>query len=168
MLLEDQTQPLTVAEFTILVNRELGRHYDKSTLRLALNELVAEKRAVMRTETLAERFLRSSEKAVPGTPSAYYFSTVAGAAIPPARTVAIAVEGVDLSQAVSHRNFTKKRGRPVGSKNRNTIAAAKTADASSTVELLIEQLVAERTRNIQAELDDANAKLAQLKKLLAG
>jgi hypothetical protein len=43
----------------------------------------------------------------------------------------------------------------------------KPVDSKSTVELLIEQLVAERTRQIQAELDQANAKLAQLKKLLA-
>jgi hypothetical protein len=40
------------------------------------------------------------------------------------------------------------------------------ADTTSTVELLIEQLVKERTRDIQAKLDEANAKLAKMKNLL--
>lgn len=168
LALEDQIQPLSVAEVTILINRELNRHYDKSTLRLILNELVEEKRVVVRVETLSERSLRSSGRAVPGTPSTLYFSTAGGAHTPPPRTVAVAVEGADLSQATRMRKGMKKRGRPVGSKNRPTIPMpVKSTDAASTVELLIEQLVAERTRHLQAQLDEANAKLAQLKKLLA-
>lgn len=165
LVLEDQTQPLSVAELTILVNRELKRNYDKSTIRLIVNELVRENRVVTRVETLSERALRAREKAVPGTPSALYFSTAGGAHTPPPRTVAVAVEGVDLSESTRMRKGMKRRGRPKGSKNRPTIAMPTTE--ASTVELLIEQLVAERTRHIQAELDEANAKLAQLKKLLA-
>jgi hypothetical protein len=168
LALEDQIQPLTVAELTVLINRELNRNYDKSTIRLIMNELVAEKRAVVRIETLAERALRSEGRAVPGTPSAIYFSSLAGVHTPPARTVAIVVPGTELRSSFGRRPKAKKRGRPLGSKNRPTIPMPLTpVDSKSTVELLIEQLVAERTRHIQAELDEANAKLAQLKKLLA-
>lgn len=168
LVLEDQTQPLTVAEFTILVNRELNRNYDKSTFRQILNELVDQGRAVVRTETYAERALRSEGRSVPGVPSAIYFSATAGVHTPPARTVAIVVPGSELQSTFGRRPKAKKRGRPLGSKNRPTISVPmKTIDAASTVELLIEQLVAERTRELQTKLDDANAKLAQLKKLLA-
>lgn len=167
LVLEDQTQPLTVAEFTILINRELNRNYDKSTLRLLLNELVDERRAVVRTETNAERSIRSEGRSVPGVPSAIYFSASAGVHTPPPRTIAVVVPGSELKSTFGRRPKRKKLGRPVGSKNRPTIQVPTTSvDAASTVELLIEQLVAERTRDIQAKLDDANAKLAQLKKLL--
>ena len=167
LVLEDQTQPLTVAEITILVNRELNRGYDKSTLRLVLNELVDEGVAVTRVETLAERALRANGKSVPGTPSAIYFSSAGGVQIPPARTVAIAVEGAELRNAAGRHKSKKKLGRPVGSKNRPKILLPASAPETLTVELLIEKLVAERTREIQAKLDEANAKLVQLKKLLA-
>lgn len=167
LVLDDQTQPLTVAEFTILVNRELQRNYDKSTFRLILNELVEEGRAVVRTETLDERALRSEGRAVPGVPSTIYFSALAGVHTPPARTVAIVVPGSELKSTFGRRPKSKKRGRPVGSKNRPTIQVpTKSVDAASTVELLIEQLVTERTRELQAKLDEANAKLAKLKNLL--
>lgn len=167
LVLDDQTQPLTVAEFTILVNRELQRNYDKSTFRLILNELVEEGRAVVRTETLDERALRSEGRAVPGVPSTIYFSALAGVHTPPARTVAIVVPGSELKSTFGRRPKSKKRGRPVGSKNRPTIQVpTKSVDTTSTVELLIEQLVTERTRELQAKLDEANAKLAKLKNLL--
>lgn len=167
LVLEDQTQPLTVAEFTILVNRELNRNYDKSTFRLILNELVEEGRAVVRTETLDERALRSQGRSVPGVPSTIYFSATAGVHTPPARTVAIVVPGSELKSTFGRRPKSKKRGRPLGSKNRPAIqVSTKSVDAASTVELLIEQLVAERTRELQTKLDEANAKLAQLKNLL--
>ena len=167
LALDDQTQPLTVAELTIFVNRELGRNYDKSTIRLIMNELVKENRAVTRIETLSERALRSEGRSVPGTPSAIYFSSLAGVQTPPPRTIAVVVPGSELRSVYGRRPKAKKRGRPLGSKNRPTIQLPTTAGAATTVELLIEQLVAERTRHIQAELDEANAKLAQLKKLLA-
>ena len=167
LALEDQTQPLTVAELTIFVNRELQRNYDKSTIRLIMNELVSERRAVVRTETYAERALRSEGRSVPGTPSSIYFSALAGVQTPPARTVAIVVPGSELRSTFGRRPKVKKRGRPLGSKNRPTIVVpAKPADASLTVELLIEQLVKERTREIQTKLDEANAKLATMKNLL--
>ena len=167
LALEDQTQPLTVAELTIFVNRELGRNYDKSTIRLIMNELVKENRAVVRIETLAERALRSEGRSVPGTPSAIYFSALAGVQTPPARSVAIVVPGSELRSTFGRRPKAKRRGRPLGSKNRPPIAMpTQPADATSTVELLIEQLVKERTRDIQAKLDEANAKLAKMKNLL--
>jgi hypothetical protein len=168
LALDDQTQPLTIAELTIFINREINRNYDKSTIRIIMHELVLENRAVVRTETIAERNLRSEGRSVPGVPSTIYFSALAGVQTPPARTVAIVVPGSELRSTFGRRPKAKKRGRPIGSKNRPTIQApVKSADSSLTVELLIEQLVKERTRKIQSELDDANARLAQLKKLLA-
>lgn len=171
LMLEDQTQPLTIAELTVLLNRELQRHYDKATVRLTMNELVQEKRAVVRTETQSERMLRSSGKPVPGTASAIYFSAAGGAHTPPPRTVAIAVEGVDLSKSTLIGKNMKRRGRPrkhhvVKLPITSATDQSATTATITTVELLIEQLVAERTRELQAKLDDANAKLARMKNLL--
>lgn len=173
LALEDQTQPLTVAELTILINRELNRNYDKSTIRLIMNELVSERRAVVRIETIAERALRSEGRSVPGTPSAVYFSALAGVQIPPARTVAIVVPGSELRSTFGRRPAKKKRGRPIGSKNRPTIPMppAKSADRSAhsveaMLEDLIEKRVAIRTHELEERLWDAEQKLAQLKKLL--
>ena len=167
LALDDQTQPLTIAELTIFVNRELNRNYDKSTIRVIMHELVLENRAVVRIETIAERNLRSEGRSVPGTPSSIYFSALAGVETPPARTIAIVVPGSELRSTFGRRPKAKKRGRPIGSKNRPRIQApVKPADASSTVEMLIEQLVLERTREIQAMLDDTNAKLDKLQSIL--
>ena len=167
LALDDQTQPLTIAELTIFINRELNRNYDKSTIRIIMHELVLENRAVVRVETLAERALRSEGRSVPGTASTIYFSALAGVQTPPARTVAIVVPGSELRSTFGRRPKAKKRRRPLGSKNRPTIQVpVKSADSSLTVELLIEQLVKERTRELQTKLDEANAKLATLKNLL--
>lgn len=166
LVLDDQTQPLTVAELTTLVNRELQRNLHNSTIRLIVNELVNEKRAVTRVETQSERALRAGEKPVPGTASAIYFSTAGGAHTPPMRTVAVAVTGVDLSKSTLMRKTMKRRGRPPGSKNKGSNSLPSTPDSTKTIELLIEQLVAERTRELQSKLDEANAKLASLKNLL--
>jgi hypothetical protein len=173
LALEDQTQPLTVAELTIFINRELQRNYDKSTIRLIMNELVAERRAVVRIETLAERALRSEGRSVPGTPSAIYFSALAGVHTPPARTVAIVVPGSELRSTFGRRPKGKKRGRPLGSKNRPTIAMPVKTESQSShsieamLEDLIERRVAARTYELESKLFDAEQKLAQLKKLLA-
>lgn len=174
LALEDQTQPLTIAELTIFINRELNRNYDKSTIRLIMNELVNERRAVVRTETYAERALRSEGRPVPGTPSSIYFSALAGVHTPPARTIAVVVPGSELRSTFGRRPAKKKRGRPLGSKNRPTIQMppAKPADSSSPsfealIEDFIEKRVAIRTQELQMQLWDAEEKLAQLKKLLA-
>ena len=174
LALDDQTQPLTIAELTIFVNRELNRSYDTSTIRAIMNELVNEKRAVVRTETISERNLRSEGRSVPGTPSSIYFSSLAGVQTPPPRTIAIVAPGSELRSTFGRRpKAKKKRGRPLGSKNRPTIVApsAKPADSSSRsfdalLEGFIEERVATRTRELEAKLFEAEQKLVQLKKLL--
>ena len=164
LVLEDQIQPLTIPEITILVNRELNRHYDKATIRIIANELVKEGKAVVRTETLTERQLRAGGELAAGKQSAMYFSTAGGAKTPPPRTVTEAVEGVRLSAAYQR---SKYRRRVNAAKSTVKIPAkASTSVSTNEIALLIEQLVAERTLALQLELDDANAKLAKLKSLL--
>lgn len=163
LVLDDQAQPLTIPELTILVNRELGRHYDKATIRIIANELVKEGKAVVRTETLAERSLRAGGELAAGKQSAIYFSTAGGAKFPPARTVTEAVEGVRLSPAYERRKY---RRRTTAAKSVVTIPAKSVSTDSSDIAQLIEQLVADRTRALRLELDEANAKLEKLKSLL--
>jgi hypothetical protein len=40
-------------------------------------------------------------------------------------------------------------------------------DQGSAIDYLIEKIVSERTRDLQAQLNEANAKLAQFRKLLS-
>lgn len=178
-LLLDQAQPLTVPEIRELaIQAGLSAGYDKFEIALVrqfVNQLVADGLLSTRTETDAERLVRSNGKQTSGLNAALY-----SAAEPvPARTQHVAVEGVRLHTVDERRPKARKRGRPKGSKNRPKAApltAARlterfeeaglptqprvSADAS-TIELLIQKLVAERTADLTARLIQAQSRAEQ-------
>jgi len=195
-LLLDQAQPLTVPEVRELaVQAGLSAGYSKFDLALTrqfVNQLVADGLLHARVETDAERHLRSG-----GKPTAGKNATLYSAADPvPARTQKLAVPGVRL-RTVDDRQPRKpkarKRGRPKGAKNRPKVAEAGLAPArqlaerfaeaglpaqprvvadASTVELLIEKLVAERTQELaaralsaEARAQAAETRLAEIKRV---
>ena len=168
-ILVRQTQPLSVLEITELVSRETKRPYDETYIRLALKELQGAGKVSSRKETVEERSVRGGGNASRSMRASLFWSP---AGIVPARTVAEAVPGLTLFKPESftarkiYKYSTKKQQRehletqlvelpplPVNS-NSNTV-----------VDYLIEKMVAERTADIQAQLDAANAKLAKLQEL---
>lgn len=194
-LLLDQAQPLTVPEIReAAVQAGLAdgyRVFDLALVRQFVNKLVADGLLFHRTETDAERLLRSNGKQTSGLNATLY-----SAADPvPARTLYIAVDGVRLrgvDEKAPRKPKAKKRGRPLGSKNRAKVTPL-TADGlgkrfaeaglptaprvvadASTIELLIEKLVAERTAELAARLlsaesraELAEARLAQIRSAIA-
>jgi hypothetical protein len=56
----------------------------------------------------------------------------------------------------------KSAAKPIGAPDID-----RTSNQGSAIDYLIEKIVAERTKDLQAQLNEANAKLAQFKKLLS-
>ena len=200
-LLLDQAQPITIAEMRELAV-QAGLHggyrvFDMNLVRQFANQLVADGLLFTRTETDAERLLRSGGKQTSGANATLY-----SASDPvPARTATMAVAGVllpGIEDRQPRKPKAKKRGRPKGAKNRPKVAdgglvpvkplAERFAEAglpstpwvtadASTVDLLaaVEKLVADRTASMAARLKAAEARaelaetrLAQIRSAIAG
>ena len=155
-----QTQPLSVLEFTEALSRESNHSYDETYVRLALKNLVNTGRASTRKETFEERKLRSKGSMRTMRASLYW----APAGIVPTRTIAEAVPGLILGQIESftHRKIYKY---PAKKEVELIDATPIQPNSNAVVDYLIEKIVAERTQEIQSQLDAANAKLAKLQEL---
>lgn len=158
----EHTQPLTVAEITAFLNQELGTDYNEPRVRYGLDALVAEKKLFTRTETLEERQLRGNGAKVTLNKPAMLFSTYS---VVPPRTVCEVIPGVIL-KGVDGPRPRKQKSEPVVELKKLAKAKTPTSD-NSALDFLIEKLVAERTQSLQKQLDEANEKLAQFKKLLS-
>lgn len=190
-LMLNTEQPMTAREIRELALQSgLGTDYkkfDSATVRGLLLELVHSGLVVSRTETLEERKLRADYKLTTGQPAALYYPRLPGVSVPPARTECVVVPGVYLA-GVDERKpqkprkpHGKKRGRPAGSKNRpkpqplftetsgpvTSGPVPSTGGPVSSIELLVEQIVQERTAELAARLAEAERKLADAKKLLS-
>lgn len=165
-------QPLSVAEVTAYVNDQLGEKYDKSTIRISLKELVSSGRLIGRVETMDERAIRANGQAMTSRPATLYFDGRADEV--PARTVSEAVPGVTLqgpgrrgSGSLRKPNVRQARSKVAGKPGRVTKTQARetvepTGADTGAIDFLIEKLVAARTQELQAELSEARARLAEL------
>jgi len=169
-ILASQTQPLSVVEITELVSRAEKRSYDETYIRLALKQLIDAGKVSSRKETNEERNIRAEGVAVRSMLASLFWSP---AGIVPPRTVAEAVPGMTLYKPESF--IARKTYKYPSKKQRHTAAMAEVQveliDVSreqhrnAVVDYLIEKMVAERTAEIQSQLDAANAKLAKLQEL---
>ena len=168
-LLASQTQPLSVVEITELVSRAAKRSYDETYIRLALKQLIDAGKVSSRKETNEERNIRAEGVAVRSMLASLFWSP---AGIVPPRTVAEAVPGMTLYKPESF--IARKTYKYPSKKQRHTAAMAEVqlvdvtpvpANSNAVVDYLIEKMVAERTAEIQSQLDAANAKLAKLQEL---
>ena len=170
-VLTHSTQPLSVIEIAEAASRFANRSFGEMHVRTELKTL-AEKRLVSgRKETREEQLIRADGARMPNIPATLYW---APAGPVPARTVAEAVPGVKLfsdSGTVARKVYkypTKKIQRKHLDDQLVELTPVTTASASnsnSVVDYLIEKMVAERTAEIQSQLDAANAKLAKLQEL---
>jgi hypothetical protein len=164
-ILAKQTQPLSVLELTELISRETQRAYDETYVRLALKDLYAAGKVSSRKETTGERNIRAQGQEVRSMRAILFWSP---AGIVPPRTVAEAVPGLVLytPETFTARKIYKYPTKKL--KPERTVEAIDTAPSSSSnqiVDYLIEKMVAERTADLQAQLDAANAKMAKLQEL---
>ncbi len=172
-ILVRQTQPLSVLEITELVSRETKRPYDETYIRLALKELQGAGKVSSRKETSQERAIRGGG-ADSGTGArsmrAALFWSPAG--IVPPRTVAEAVSGLALFKPETYtaRKIYKYPAKKIQREHLQAQLVDLTpvpvpTNSNAVVDYLIEKMVAERTADLQSQLDAANAKMAKLQEL---
>jgi hypothetical protein len=156
----EHEQPLTLVEIMEYLNRELGANYTEVRIRYGVDALVADGTLISRKETAEERKLRTTVGTPTATPATLFYRPNPSGKVP-ARTVAEVIPGVTLKGAVAGpRPRAAKPMKPA-------VQPAAGGFDSAAFDFLIEKLVAERTVELQKKLDDANAKLAAMKKLMS-
>ena len=164
-ILASQTQPLSVLEITELVSRETKHAYDETYIRLALKELSITGKASSRKETTEERNVRGQGNASRSMRAMLFW---APAGIVPPRTVAEAVPGLTLFKPARkiYKYPTKKIQREhLQAQLVDVTPVFLPTNSNAVVDYLIEKMVAERTADLQSQLDAANAKMAKLQEL---
>lgn len=158
MTIEDIGFPAAAVEITAHLNKELDKDYSLERVRYALNSLLASGKIFSRQETHAERSLRF----VDGRKAMGHYAELYSLQNPvPTRTQA-PVPGTEMTGPL------KKRG-PNKNKKRYVAAPVENQGMQSTqqaLDFLIGKLVDERTVELQARLNEANAKLEQMRALL--
>jgi anaerobic glycerol-3-phosphate dehydrogenase len=156
--LEELQEPVSTLEVQHYLKTEGDMDIIDYRIKYALDQLVSADKAAVHLETEEERTLRAN--GVPTTPkSAYLFNS---GATPKKRSVAVVVEGYRIFDPRSLKGRPKTPKPAVAA---STPASAGTLDHAA-LDFLIEKIVSERTADIQKKLDEANKKLAALKKLV--
>jgi hypothetical protein len=168
LILTQSTQPLSITEIAELASRRLNKAYDETTIRFAINELVDENRITYRVETKQERAVRSDNPtlATRSVCAKLYWAPVQEV---PARTVTEVVPGFRLfgeNNQIHRKRYVGKRKlkRSLKEVELEDVSPAP-SNSNAVVDYLIEKMVSERTAEIQAQLDAANAKLNKLQEL---
>jgi len=170
-VLTHSTQPLSVIEIAEAASRYAGRAFGEMHVRTELKDLLAKRLISGRKETREEQLVRADGARMPNVPATLYWSPAGPV---PARTVAEAVPGVKLFSETGtparkvYKYPTKKhaaRMQEVEVELVDVTPIAASPSQNQVVDYLIEKMVAERTADIQAQLDAANAKLAKLQEL---
>jgi hypothetical protein len=164
-ILKKQSQPLTIPEIKALVSKETGRNVDKMTMYTHVKELINEGNLISRVETVEERVLRAKNRVTTGKFATLYITPRTWSQDVPARTVAEAVPGVVLSSTSDRRPRkpkAKKRGRPIGSKNKT-----KTEAKTDNLHDLVAQVVKAHQTSISQELEETKGKLELVTKTLS-
>ena len=164
LMLTESTQPLSITEIAELASRKLSKAYDETTVRFAINELIAENRITYRVESKQERAVRSDNPtlATRSICAKLYWAPVQEV---PARTVTEVVPGFRLfgeNNQIHRKRYVGKRRIKELERVESTPVAS---NSNAVVDYLIEKMVAERTADLQAQLDAANAKMAKLQEL---
>lgn len=172
-VLTHSTQPLSVIEIAEAASRFANRSFGEMHIRTELKTLVEKRLVSGRKETREEQLIRADGARMPNIPATLYW---APAGPVPARTVAEAVPGVKLfsdSGTVARKVYkypTKKHARRMQEVEVELVDVSpspSTVPSNSVVDYLIEKMVAERTADLQRQLDEANARLKRLQELAA-
>jgi hypothetical protein len=163
--MQTQTQPLSVTEIMDLLTQNLQRKFHDSAVRYALADLIEAGKLFERTETTDERSLRASGNKIRNIRAKLY--SVQNPV--PRRTELEAVPGSILNDSFGIP-WSKKKAKAkediileeVDVVSIPTLSMA----GSPVIDMLIEKIVAERTKEIVQELEKAQTELARLKDFL--
>lgn len=160
-------QPVSTQEMQAYLKNEGGMDLKDYRVKYALDQLVSAGKASVHLEDDNERTLRAN--GVPVTPKpAYLFNAGPSAR---RRTVASVVDGYTIFDPRTLAGKPKPRktqvnvNKPIGAPDIDRSTSSQ--DQNAAIDYLVEKIVAERTKDLQAQLNEANAKLAQFKKLLS-
>jgi hypothetical protein len=162
-------EPLSVLEVTAHINNAYPElNYSDAIVRYNLEALLKEGDILMRQETLEERTTRANGVPVTMNKPAHMFFRK-GIGIPYRKTAEL-VPGVKLKGQGAHARRPKapstKAFNPKAT-SEEVLGTPRPSGDMAALDFMIEKLVAERTAELQKKLDDANAKLAEFKKLLS-
>ena len=161
--LEELQQPVSTQEMMMYLKNEANIDLVDHRVKYALEQLVLAHKIAVHLETPAERKLRANGANTSPKP-AYLFNS--GSA-PRTLTVASVVAGYKLFDVGAGAKSRAGRPRKSAAKPIGAPDIDRTSNQGSAIDYLIEKIVAERTKDLQAQLNEANAKLAQFKKLLS-
>jgi hypothetical protein len=167
--LEELQQPVSTLEMQRYLKDEGNIDIINHRVKYALDQLVAAQKASAHLESVEERKLRADGAHVTSK-SAYLFNSGSS---PRPRTVAKVVAGYrifDVAEGARARAGRPRKvkvsvTKPIGAPDMQRTQPS--VDQGSAIDYLIEKIVSERTRDLQAQLNEANAKLAQFRKLLS-
>jgi hypothetical protein len=166
-VLTHATQPMSVIEIAEAASRYSGRPFGEMHVRTQLKDLVEKRLVSGRKETREEHMLRADGERMSTILATLYW---APAGPVPARTVVEVVPGVKLYSETGtparkvYKYPTKKIQREhLQAQLEDVVTVPRSSNA--VVDYLIEKMVAERTADLQAQLDAANAKMAKLQEL---
>jgi hypothetical protein len=164
--MKKQTQPLSVTEITEMTAQELDHRYHDSHVRIALTELVEKNKLFTRDETSDERSLRARGEKIRNIRASLY-STQNPVQT---RTEAEAVPGILLSDSWGVPWSKKKKAAKVEDiiLDEVDVVSVPTLSmaGSPVIDMLIEKIVAERTKEVVQELEKVQTELARLKEFL--
>ena len=161
--LEELQQPVSTQEMMMYLKNEANIDLVDHRVKYALEQLVLAHKIAVHLESPDERKLRANGANTSPKP-AYLFNS--GSA-PRTRTVASVVAGYKLFDVGAGAKSRAGRPRKSAAKPIGAPDIDRTSNQGSAIDYLIEKIVAERTKDLQAQLNEANAKLAQFKKLLS-
>lgn len=161
--LEELQQPVSTQEMKMYLKNEANIEIVDHRIKYALEQLVLAHKIAVHLESPDERKLRAAGAHIAPKP-AYLFNS---GSTPRARTVASVVTGYKLFDVAEGAKARAGRPRKNAAKPISAPAIDTTSNQGSAIDYLIEKIVAERTKDLQAQLNEANAKLAQFRKLLS-
>jgi hypothetical protein len=171
-VLTHATQPMSVIEIAEAASRYSGRPFGEMHVRTQLKDLVEKRLVSGRKETREEHMLRADGERMSTILATLYW---APAGPVPTRTVVEVVPGVKLysETGTPARKVYKYPTKKVQREHLQAqLVETQLVDvtpmptsSNQVVDYLIEKMVAERTADIQSQLDAANAKLAKLQEL---
>jgi len=161
--LEELQQPVSTQEMQMYLKNEASIEIVDHRVKYALEQLVLAHKIAVHLESPDERKLRANGANTSPKP-AYLFNS---GPTPRTRTVASVVEGYKLFDVGAGAKSRAGRPRKNAAKPIGAPDIDRTSNQGSAIDYLIEKIVAERTKDLQAQLNEANAKLAQFKKLLS-
>ncbi len=158
--LEELRQPVSTQEMQHYLKVEGNIDIKDYRVKYALDQLVDAGKVRMHTESAKERAIRAN--GVPTTPKPAQLFNAGRYAME--RTVAEVVPGYSIfdPRTLAGRPKTKKL-----TVSAPAVETSTPAPSNAAIDYLIEKIVAERTADLRKQLDEANAKLDQFKKLLS-